>query len=73
MSSKQRNVVTKMTKKITVTARMGKPTISTSGYDGDGCLQATAQLEKVLSGEGGVEVREFNPGQGVTDENLETN
>jgi hypothetical protein len=62
-----------MTKKITVTARMGKPTISTSGYDGDGCLQATAALEAALSGEGGVEIREFNPGIGVENENLETN
>jgi hypothetical protein len=61
------------TRKITVTSKFGKPVISTSGYDGDGCLQATSGIEKSLAGEGGVDVREFNPGQGVEQENLETN
>ena len=60
-------------KKITVTSKFGKPTISTSGYEGDSCLEATARLEQVLSGEGGVEIREFNPGQGVENTDYETN
>jgi hypothetical protein len=60
-------------KKIIVSSKLGKPTISTSGYDGDSCLNATAALERTLSGEGGVEIREHNPGQGVTEENVETN
>jgi hypothetical protein len=60
-------------RKIVVTSKFGKPVISTSGYDGDGCLQATAGIERVLSGEGGVDVREFTPGIGVEDTNLETN
>lgn len=62
-----------MSKKIVIKSHLGKPVISTSGYDGDGCLRATDRLEKALSGEGGVEIREFNPGVGVTEENLETN
>lgn len=62
-----------MSKKIVVKSHFGKPTISTSGYDGDACLAATDRLEKALSGDGGVEVREFNPGVGTTEENLETN
>lgn len=60
-------------KTITVTSRFGKPVIATSGYDGDACLAATDRLEKVLSGDGGVEIREFNPGVGTTDEQFETN
>ena len=62
-----------MTRKIVISSKFGKPTISTSGYEGDGCLQATAAVERNLSGEGGVDVREFNPGQGVEQENLEIN
>lgn len=61
------------TRKIVVTSKFGKPTITTSGYEGDSCLAATAAIEANLSGEGGVEVREFNPSQGVEQENLETN
>lgn len=60
-------------RKITVSSKFGKPTISTSGYEGDSCLEATRRLEEVLSGEGGVEIREFNANQGVEEEQYETN
>jgi hypothetical protein len=63
-----------MTKKITVTSRLGKPSISTSGFGGDSCIAATESLERVLSGEGGVEIREHQPDRGVEQENgFETN
>jgi hypothetical protein len=62
-------------KKIVVKSHFGRPVISTTGYDGDGCLQATAGIERALAGgDGGVEVREFNPGVGVQEEQqTETN
>lgn len=60
-------------KKIVVKSRFGRPVIETSGYEGDSCLAATAGIERALAGEGGVEILEFNPGQGVEQENLETN
>jgi hypothetical protein len=60
-------------KKIVVKSHFGKPVISTSGYDGDACLQATKKLEDALSGDGGVEVREFNPNVGVEEQQTETN
>jgi hypothetical protein len=47
-------------KKITVTVVNGKPTVSTDGFSGDECVRATENLERLLAGEGGVEIREFN-------------
>lgn len=51
-----------MTKKIIVRVVNGKPTIITEGYSGDDCIRATEKLEAKLSGEGGVEVREYTGG-----------
>ncbi len=61
------------TRKITVKSRYGRPVIETSGFEGDSCFAATAGIERALAGDGGVEILEFNPSQGVEQENLETN
>lgn len=45
-------------KTVKVIMRNGKPIIETSGYSGDECVRATESLERNLSGEGGVEVRD---------------
>lgn len=45
-------------KTVKVTMVNGKPTIDTRGFVGDECLRATEKLEALLSGEGGVEVRD---------------
>lgn len=49
-------------KTIKVTMVNGKPVIETSGFTGDACVRATEALERNLSGEGGVEVRDTRPG-----------
>lgn len=59
-------------KKITVTMVNGKPTIATSGFSGDACVQATANLEALLAGEGGVEVRDTRTDV-ETEQTYETN
>ena len=46
-------------KRITVTIDpLGNPKVEAHGFNGQGCAQATAGIEKALSGNGGVE-REF--------------
>ena len=45
-------------KTVKVVMLNGKPTIDTRGFQGDECVRATENLEKLLSGEGGVEVRD---------------
>lgn len=45
-------------KTVRVTMVNGKPTIDTRGFVGDECVRATENLEKLLAGEGGVEVRD---------------
>lgn len=60
-------------KKIKVTMRNGKPVIETSGFSGDECTRTTENLEKALSGEGGVEVREYTGGGGETERELDIN
>jgi hypothetical protein len=49
-----------MAKQIKITVRHGKPTIETSGFEGTSCLDATRNVEELLSGDGGVEVRDVN-------------
>lgn len=49
-----------MSKSITVTMRHGKATIETDGFEGTSCLEATKKLEDLLSGDGGVEVRDMH-------------
>jgi hypothetical protein len=56
-----------MNKRITVKFVNGKPTITTDGFSGDACLRATEGLERLLSGEGGVEVKEYTGGVTDTD------
>lgn len=48
-----------MTQKVIVKIVNGKPTITTEGFTGDECIRATQNLEALLSGEGGVEVRDM--------------
>lgn len=45
-------------KTVKVTMVNGKPTIETAGFSGDSCIRATENLEALLSGEGGVEIRD---------------
>lgn len=49
-----------MARTIKVTVKNGKPTIETTGFTGTSCLDATAGIERLLAGEGGVEVRDMN-------------
>lgn len=59
-----------MAKKIIVKVVNGKPTITTDGYSGDECVRATTNLENRLSGEGGVEVREYTGGVAESERQL---
>lgn len=61
-----------MSQKIVVTLKGGKPTIATSGFEGTSCLDATAALENLLVGEGGVEVRDTRFDE-VAEEQVEYN
>ena len=47
-------------KRIKVTVKNGIPTIETDGFEGTSCLEATANVEALLAGDGGVEVRDMN-------------
>jgi hypothetical protein len=58
--------------KVIVKVVNGKPTITTEGFSGDACVRATENLERLLSGEGGVEVRDMT-GQLVKEKQTETN
>lgn len=47
-------------KTIKVTVKNGVPTIETSGFVGTECLEATRNVEALLSGDEGVEVRDMH-------------
>lgn len=50
---------------------MGNPTIEAEGFAGQGCVDATAAIEKALSGGGDV-TREFKPEFNESDTGQET-
>ena len=47
-------------KTIKVTVKNGVPTIETMGFEGETCLEATKNIEQLLSGNDGVEVRDIH-------------
>lgn len=59
-------------KTIKVTMVNGKPTITTTGFEGASCLDATRNLETLLAGSGEVEVRDTRFDE-QTNTNLELN
>lgn len=59
-------------KTIKVTMVNGKPTIETAGFSGASCLDATRNLEALLSGDGEVEVRDTRFDEN-TNQEYETN